>query len=163
MFSVLGIDILFTDIFGTLIADRRLQRPPKKISKSGNMQNLHIANSDPAKNKIPKILQKYKFMKTQLARITTAVLVNLLIATSILAMQPRSHATRSFDDSKHVQEIFALHAAGEDRLALLKERNSQLAMVKAMKKEKSQFTKELAKNDMLDRYSVRVPANSGKF
>jgi hypothetical protein len=102
-------------------------------------------------------------MKTQLANLTTALVCDLLIATSILAIQPRPHATRSFDDSKHVQEIFALHAAGDDRLALLKERNSQRAMAKAMKKEKSQFTKELAKNDMLDRYSVRVPANSGKF
>jgi hypothetical protein len=95
--------------------------------------------------------------------LTTALLCDLLIATSILAIQPRPHATRSFDDSKHVQEIFALHATSDDRLALIREQNSQRAMVEAVKKEKSQFTKELAKNDMLDRYSVRVPANSGKF
>jgi hypothetical protein len=36
-------------------------------------------------------------------------------------------------------------------------------MVEAVKKEHGVFLKELAKNDMLDRYSVRVPANSGKF
>jgi len=103
-------------------------------------------------------------MNIKRAKITTSVLlINLLIATGILAIQPRPYATRAIDDSKRVQEIFALHATSEERIAFINDKASLQTMVKVLSKEKTLFLKELAKNDLLDRYQVWEPSNAGSF